>query len=56
MNSSDLNSGDEIFYTCPNFEEPSEQNILEWEEIFEIEDLSTNGTYLNEVKLQKNKK
>ena len=39
---------DEVFYTCP------EESRYRFEEDFEIEDLSTNGTYLNGKRLAKN--
>lgn len=39
---------EEVFYTCP------EETRYRYEEEFEIEDFSTNGTYLNGKRLTKN--
>ncbi|TNV78128.1 hypothetical protein FGO68_gene3462 [Halteria grandinella] len=64
-NDSESNKGEdnEIFYTCPQIDEfyssskeesKQKQHIVTvWEESFEIEDFSTNGTTLNGVKLAK---
>ena len=40
---------DDIFYTCPQIEESAKK--FEYEETYEIEDFSTNGTCLNGVKI-----
>ena len=45
---------DDIFYTCPQIEEKAKQ--YEYEETYEIEDFSTNGTCLNGVKIEKGKR
>lgn len=66
-NDSESNKGDdnEIFYTCPQIEdfnnsdskeESKQKTITVWEETFEIEDFSTNGTTLNGIKLVKGEK
>ncbi len=45
---------DDIFYTCPQIEESAKQ--YDYEETYEIEDFSTNGTCLNGVKIEKGKR
>ena len=55
---SENNTNDDIFYSFPMWEESKVAGIndnytIQYEEVFEIEDFSTNGTYLNGKKLEK---
>jgi len=49
---------DEIFYTCPQIDESSRKVgvAYSYHVIYEIEDFSTNGTFLNGERLEKNKR
>jgi pSer/pThr/pTyr-binding forkhead associated (FHA) protein len=49
---------DDIFYTCPQIDESTRKVGLafSYHVIYEIEDFSTNGTFLNGERLEKNKR